>query len=511
MLTGENGILTQAQNAKEETENAQANETNILGDYEDYLYNATGDVKQVDDNNPGVLEGSGTEQEAFVINSIEDLVVFADNVTKGTNNYQGQYVELGLSLDFNSDKSYVDPDRTDYVIYGYDGNLKQLLTTGEGFIPIGSQDGTNSFYGMFDGNNNVICSLYENISRDADVYAGLFSNNYGEIRNLGIINTSITVKGETTSIAGIAGCNYNNIYNCYVTGNIEVKGNHWMSIGGISGVSSNKIENCYNLASIECENTKEDTGNSSLTCGGIIGQVGTGGCDINRCFNKGKITINGGNNSVQSGGICGKFYLGNNKSIRNSYNKGKVESSSKYIVNSGGIAGELGNSGESFSIVNCYNSGQIAVNATETRTSGILGLMASKDSNISNVFNIGKILLENGKYESSSGAGGILGVVIAEATNSSINNAHNTGAIELKNTINQNIGSVAGYIKDSLTLSDCYFLTGTYDVGIGYGKSTGVTKVDTMNKSVLEVVNGENAFKADTNNINNGYPILEWQ
>ena len=28
---------------------------------------------------------------------------------------------------------------------------------------------------------------------------------------------------------------------------------------------------------------------------------------------------------------------------------------------------------------------------------------------------------------------------------------------------------------------------------------------------ILDVVNGEGAFKEDTNNINNGYPILNWQ
>ena len=100
MLTGENGILTQAQRAKNETENAAANEANILNNYENYLYDATGDVKQVDDSNPGVLEGNGTEQAPFVINSIEDLVVFADNVTKGTNTYQDQYVELGIKFRF---------------------------------------------------------------------------------------------------------------------------------------------------------------------------------------------------------------------------------------------------------------------------------------------------------------------------------------------------------------------------------------------------------------------------
>ena len=106
-------------------------------------------------------------------------------------------VKLGTNLDFKSDKSYVDPDRTDYGIYGYDGDLKQLLTTGEGFIPIGEVRGSdyenNTFYGTFDGDNNVICSLYENINTNENIRAGLFSTNYGEIKNLGLINVDINV------------------------------------------------------------------------------------------------------------------------------------------------------------------------------------------------------------------------------------------------------------------------------------------------------------------------------
>ena len=45
MLTGENGILTQAQKAKEETENAQAVEEDRLDEYEDYINGATGVVE----------------------------------------------------------------------------------------------------------------------------------------------------------------------------------------------------------------------------------------------------------------------------------------------------------------------------------------------------------------------------------------------------------------------------------------------------------------------------------
>ena len=41
MLTGENGILTQAQNAKNRTEEAQAEEQNILTNYEQYIEGST--------------------------------------------------------------------------------------------------------------------------------------------------------------------------------------------------------------------------------------------------------------------------------------------------------------------------------------------------------------------------------------------------------------------------------------------------------------------------------------
>ena len=41
MLTGENGILIQAQRAKNETENAQTNEERAIDDYESYINKVT--------------------------------------------------------------------------------------------------------------------------------------------------------------------------------------------------------------------------------------------------------------------------------------------------------------------------------------------------------------------------------------------------------------------------------------------------------------------------------------
>ena len=518
MLTGENGILTQAQRAKEETEQAEKNEMADLENMESLIneYQNNIAIPQVTDENPGQLEQE--ETDTFVINSIEDLVFFSADVSNG-NTYEGKTVKLGVNLDFNSNKSYVNPNRTDFDKYGYNGPLKQVLTSGEGFNPIGEastdvDQGTNYFYGVFEGEHKVISSLYINKTSDENLYIGLFSNNYGEIKNLGVIDVDLIVQGASTSVGGITGYNYNTLYNCYVTGNIEVRGNHWLSIGGLCGVTRNRIENCYNLANINCENIKEDFGSSSIACGGIAGQVGTGGCEINKCFNKGNITANGGENYTIIGGICGGFYLGNDKKIQNSYNKGRIESNSNRLVQIGGVLGVLGGTNaEKLNMYNCYNSGEVVANTEKGRISGIVGIMYN-NTGINNVFNTGKITLENGKYESTSyGAGGILGVTENEANNIKINYAYNTGTIELKSTTNQGIGSIVGNRKSETILSNCYYLTGTHDVSVGYGDTTGITEWNSMDKfpSVLDVVNGEEAFKEDTNNVNNGYPILEWQ
>ena len=60
MLTGQNGILTQAQKAKTETENAAKNEAGILNDYEDKINKALGVKEQAE---PGKYYETDTEVE----------------------------------------------------------------------------------------------------------------------------------------------------------------------------------------------------------------------------------------------------------------------------------------------------------------------------------------------------------------------------------------------------------------------------------------------------------------
>ena len=277
-LTGENGILNRAQEANNKTDQAEKDEKEKLGDMEDVIneYNTGIEVEQVTDENPGVLEIDENNVNTYIINSIEDLVFFSNDVTEG-NTYEGKTVKLGLSLDFKSNKSYVDPFRTDYGKYGYSVELKTLLTSGEGFIPIGkivkdsNQSKENLFSGIFDGDYNAIYNIKinENINITNQYFGiAMFAYNYGEIKNLGIKDANISISTNADKFGNIAimiGRNYGNINNCYTTGKLIAENlNYSINVGGIAGANVGTINQSYNLAEIntlyeELNNIKYNT------------------------------------------------------------------------------------------------------------------------------------------------------------------------------------------------------------------------------------------------------------
>ena len=489
MLTGENGILTQARKAKNETENVQENEANILNSYEDYLYNVTGDVPQVNDSNPGILEGSGTEQEPYTINSIEDLVSFADSVTNG-NTYEGEYVKLNQSLDFKSDKSYVDPNRQNY--YGYIGKLKEALTTGEGFKPIGStigktdaSDKSNSFCGVFDGNGKQIINCYMNKnvvnSETVEGNVSFFEIVYGEIKNLGITKANFNLISNneygSLSVSGIANALYGKISNCYVTGNLSATQNENCNIYcvGLVTINMGTIENCYNSANLKLLVTKE---NSSAACysAGITSNCENENSIIKNCYNTGNITIETSHTGAEVGGIVRYQSAGR---IENCYNTGTINciiNKLNGLYSIGGIIGQQTAGGE---LKNIYNMGNINVSTTikenlDVRIGGISGVISGR---IEGGYNIGNITSD--EQGTRWLVGELFGVAEADGIISNsfyINNE----------PIGSNLSS--NCITNKVT-------------------SEGLKSNETLN---LLNQNGE-VWKKDTSNINDGYPIFKWQ
>lgn len=64
-----------------------------------------------------------------------------------------------------------------------------------------------------------------------------------------------------------------------------------------------------------------------------------------------------------------------------------------------------------------------------------------------------------------------------------------------------------------IEFNSCYYLSTTAKKGAGSGSENGINKLDNIVDfpSLFSIINSENAFKEDTNKINNGYPILVWE
>ena len=334
MLTGENGIITKAQEAKRRTEEAEKEEQENL----QRIAESIDGVTQVNDPTPGGLEGNGTKTNPYKIQSIEDLVVFAYEVTNGRNFIKEdgtkEYVELDQSLDFQSDKSYINPEREDYEEYGYNGKLKEVLNS-TGFIPIGitiAQVGQevqhNAFNGVFEGNGYKIYNLKleKNIALDYEAYVetGMFGYNYGVIQNLGIEKGNVYTGIESQKFSAIAllvGTNHGEIRNCYSTGEVTVKTTKFScNVGGLVGSNSGKIQECYNTAKVKAINN----GEVQIRLGGVVGANETESI-LENVYNTGDILgiMQGKSVSTHTilvGGVLGLNY----GTVKGTYNIGEV-------------------------------------------------------------------------------------------------------------------------------------------------------------------------------------------
>ena len=423
------------------------------------------------------------------------------------------------------------------------------------WMSIGTE--TTSFKGEFNGENHTINGLYINKQEEN---LGLFKANEGTIKN-------ITVKGEITgngqNIAGICAKNYGVIENATNYANITNQTTNGIKAAGIVGVlTGNKkatVSNCNNYGEI----------NATEHAGGIVGHAEAEGYKIDSCHNYGKIITQGkaggivGSTKVQgtienctnesevtttsksgSGGILGVYYNGTKAmTIHNCINRGKIQGEVWAV---GGIVGdaviinisECENEGEIFSkrgnvggilgsmgvddtqtytsqIDKCINSGYVHAtgNGGNPVCGGIMGsIQVGESVVISNCYNTGEIA--STAYEAGSiyhGVGGILGVCYNNATatttksKATISNSYNRGNI--KNSYSSsNAGQIIG--KDDCgnrNITKCYYLNTVQGSNINGGIALGAVTL----KGYANTLG--TAFTADTENINEGYPILKWQ
>ena len=332
--------------------------------------NVEGAYEFIEDKYPGnitvgvngeTLDGN-TEKTAYQILCIEDLVKFSQMVNEENQNFLDKYVVLKTNLDFKSNFSYMNPNTTEFDIYlggnGQTSLIEQLSEDGNGFVPIGRNYSTKVFRGDFDGENHLIKNVYINQNSDA----GLFGVSGGDKR--------------------FGGTNITQISNLTVEGNVTVNS---MRAGGIVAYAAYGlvIENCHSLVNI--------TG-KAYGMGGVVGTCQYGDAEIINCSNSGTLD----NKANATGGIIGTTQ--SNINIVNTYNLADINGNG--IV--GGLAGILE---AKVNIYNCYQVGNVTGNSS---VGGIIG-EEHNTINLRNVYTIGNVNCSSSK-----------GAIIGRTTTNSI-------------------------------------------------------------------------------------------
>lgn len=276
------------------------------------------------------------------------------------------------------------------------------LATNEYFEGIGTTR-TNTtqdrpFKGTFDGNSKTIRNLKVNKGLFVNIDTGAYIKNLkisgtgqrGALVNLmhdGTIDTctstvNITAPAEEINCGGIVNIIQSGTINKCVNGGMlsgGKSGNSTAGFGGIAGkveIASGKnvtIQNCTNSGAInydekcggivgylipqadnlicsitDCENNGALTASQSV--GGIVGSESSNctSVTIDKCTNNSSITCS----SYFAGGLVGYNY----GVIRNSCNKGAINTSGSSCNYVGGITGNTNGSSQ---ILNCYNSSNV--------------------------------------------------------------------------------------------------------------------------------------------------------
>ncbi len=250
---------------------------------------------------------------------------------------------------------YYDEDEGWYVGGHHFKLINNISLSGVVWTPFGM--GVKAFTGTFDGNNHTISNLSLTINNSTlnDHYYGLFTVCKAFIKNLNVVNVSLSATNNATnyavSVGAVSGLSYFSMENVHTSGTIL--GTGYVDIGGLSGVAGGEFYNCSSSVNI--------IGGYSI--GGI---VGSSYAYIKDCSYSGRITYSNKYSDHDCiGGIVGYH---SEKNITNCAFTGKIvisyaETNSRtYQPYVGSVAGHM-TSGtySSFSSTGSINSSNLVV------------------------------------------------------------------------------------------------------------------------------------------------------
>ena len=332
-----------------------------LGALEHIIFDgsSTGDVtiyyNPVDYETPGdfsgvvsdvLMTGSGTYTEYMLINTADDLQSIGDPTTgAGRSDYQDR-MEQNYALSQNIDAS---------------------LASGT-ILPIGDDASglsTNRYSGNFDGQNFTISNL--TISLPTTAFVGLFGFACASavIKNIGLVDVSITGKHQVGALVGKLDTG-RLVKNAYSTGSVAGVGDDgggpvpFTNAGGLIGsIFEADVETSFSTASVSGINN----------VGGLIGFAASAG--VTDTYAQGDVT--GEKNVGGHTGYAGIGSEGNFSTYTNVYSTGLV--TGDFVANSGALIGLQDDSAFllNYSFSNSESSGQTSLFGTGSEAGGGAG------------------------------------------------------------------------------------------------------------------------------------------
>ena len=518
MLTGSNGILTQANKAKELTEiscEKEGMETAVLSikvtnsditedNLKTALDNQFGVNKTtIEDNKDGsytvkmnneskreytveddgsLLEGTYSKWDGTTsteptnktsneihIDTAPELKWLADQVNNQGNTFEGYTIYLENNLDLGGRAE--------------NGNWETTANESVKWTAIGKIK-TNPLKATFEGNNHIIKDVYVNSTEN---FNGIFGNS-NSISNLTIKNSYI--KGAGCNGAIVGACRSGAIENCHNI-NTTVVGTNY-SCGGIAGQTSAEIKNCSNSGKITVLSSTIENGQ----VGGIVGATRE---KISGCYNTGDITCK---DYKMTGGVVG--YVEANLSVTNCYNTGSINGANY-------AAGIAGYSHTNSNIENCYNTGEIT---GETNIGGVVGVAASI---VTKCYNIGKVIGEgdggtggivgdgiigspqdislcynSGTVQAAGQVGGISGYLGSQGYAGKETKCYNKGNV-ICTTNSEEKGEIVGSMANDANVTNCYFYTND-DSRYGVGAIYSGGSIETQRAGAKRITNNFNSL-----------------
>jgi len=367
-------------------------------------------------------------------------------------------------------------------------NIDLACSEDNQWVPIGdySSNSTNVFKGTFNGQKYTISGIYINSDKR---YQGLFGSNVGTIKNL-------TIEGQVSSSGSCTGAVVG-----YNSGNITELINKATITAGDNSCSSN----AGRAVIIKCQNSGLIEGSSYV--GGLCGANGdaSGGATsyIKKSVNTGNVksytynTASSESTMAYVGGIVGETGSGY---VEECQNYGNVEGLNLI----GGIAGL-----SSSTISRCSNFGEIKAavssenNSTRLTSIQSAGIVSYNYGEIDSCFNTGKVIASVSDNLSIEGLAS--GLVSNNVLNEGIiQNSYTTGQLEAT-TSTSIIKSNGGIV------TNCYYLDTSCNAQYEETQNQAIKSCTSDNMKTAEFINtlNSNAFEIDSNNQNNGYPVLK--